>query len=500
MVGPSRPVAAGRAQDRLNERLAKAVAARNVAKKPDNSVTSSELPSRTGSPANVVVTPRVSSESSRGEVPDQRKALQEPLASDGPRTGERSSTSLDPIQGSPVLPVLAEVGETTIPRPSTESRASTPAPPVTELTQPTSQVPEPRVGDPPGLQDDSKTSEEYKQILEQMQADYETSELRRQEETHEYLERIDALQSKLQYLTKEAAGIAKTALSEASLGSVEQRLAAKDEKIALLLEEGQKLSQTELKHMSIIKKLRAKSTEDEKKLTDIKSTLEKEEKVTRDLRERTKRAEAAERRALEANKTLLQLEKDLDSVKNDRDIKAALVQDLQAQLSDATSLAREEAGKAQEEALTWERKVSGALKEEVAQLKSERDSSERQHQNEIRGLRDNLERTKERMRLAEIEQQGERSVSHNHSKFKYNINFNSQRNILPHSDANPFIYSLHTCITRSSKAVSKPFELVSKKPQRGQAATYTPSSYGRLRRYKRNTPSPARTGRASRAR
>jgi chromosome segregation ATPase len=280
-----------------------------------------------------------------------------------------------------------------------------------EFSQTTSEVLDASAGDVPGLQDDSKTPEEYRQIVQQMQADYETSELRRQEETHDYLERIDALQSKLQYLTKEAAAIAKTALSQVSPGSVEHNLAAKDEKIALLLEEGQKLSQTELKHMSIIKKLRAKATEDERKLTETTRALAKQEKLARDLRERVKQAETAERRATEKSKVVLQLEKELDSVRRDRDAKAALAQDLQTQLSDATLLAREDEAKAQAEALAWERKVGGALKEELLQLKSEREACERQHQSELRSLRDHLERTKERLRLAEIEREGEQSVS-----------------------------------------------------------------------------------------
>lgn len=388
------------------------MANRNVAKKADNSLTSSELPSRSASPANAAVTPRLSSDSNLGQATDQKKTVQEPLASNGVGTGGTSDTRPESFQSSPQLQASAGIGEANSARPSTDSHASIPALLSIDLTPTAAQELGLPVGDGSGLQNDFKSPEEYRQILEQMQADYETSELRRQEETHDYLERIDALQAKLQYLTREAAAIAKTALSEADPGSIEHSLAAKDEKIALLLEEGHKLSQTELKHMSIIKKLRAKATEDENRLSDFKRTAERHEKAARDLRERAKRAEAAERRVTENSKTISQLEKELDSVRNDRDVKAALVQDLQAKLSDATSLAREEESKAQEEALALERKVGGVLKEEILQLKSERETSDRQHQSELRGLRDNLERTKERMRLAEIEQQGEHNVGH----------------------------------------------------------------------------------------
>ena len=385
------------------------MANRNATKKVDSSVTSSEVPSRTASPANAAVTPPVSSDSNLGQSPDQKKTVQEPVASDDVGIGGTSGTLPESHQSSPKI--QSSAGETNTARPSTDSHVSIPALPLMDSTQTDVQDLGLPVGDGPGLQGDFKSPEEYRQILEQMQADYETSELRRQEETHEYLERIDALQAKLQYLTKEAAAIAKTALSEANPGSIEHTLASKDEKIALLLEEGHKLSQAELKHMSIIKKLRAKATEDENKLANYKRTAERHEKDARDLRERVKRAEAAERRVTENSKTMLQLEKELESIRNDRDVKAALVQDLQSKLSEATSLAWEEESKAQEAALALERKAGGALKEEILQLKSEREMSEGQHQTELRSLRDNLERTKERMRLAEIEQQGERSVS-----------------------------------------------------------------------------------------
>lgn len=387
------------------------MANRNVTKKADNSVASSEFPSRTASPANAAVTPRLSSDSNLGEAADQKKTGQELLASGGVGIVGTSDTQPESHQTSPEIQASAGDGEINTAQPAANSHTSVPALPLVDSTRTTLQDSSLPVRDGSGLQGDLKSPEEYKQIFEQMQADYETSELRRQEETHDYLERIDALQAKLQYLTKEAATIAKSSLSEASPSSIEHSLAAKDEKIALLLEEGHKLSQTELKHMSIIKKLRAKATEDETKLADSKRTAERHEKAARDLRERAKRAETAERRVLENSKAIQQLEKELDSIRNDRDAKAALIQDLQSKLSNVAWLAQEEESKAQEEALALERKVGGVLKEEILQLKSEREASERQHQSELRSLRDNLERTKERMRLAEIEQQGEHSVS-----------------------------------------------------------------------------------------
>lgn len=257
----------------------------------------------------------------------------------------------------------------------------------------------------------SKLLEHYERTTAQMQADHETAELRRQEEVHDYLERIDALQSKLQYLSKEAADFAKSALSEAKPGSLEQKLAQKDEKIALLIEEGQKLSQTELRHMSIIKKLRAKSTEDESKVAESKRLAEKHEKIAREAQERAKRAELAERRAVDRTKILPKLEKELESFRQDLEVKTASIQDLQRQLANAKSLAREAESQAQAESLLFEQRLTADLRAEIANIKAEKEQGEKTYRTELRELNERAEHEKERARLAEIERQGEWNVS-----------------------------------------------------------------------------------------
>ena len=243
-----------------------------------------------------------------------------------------------------------------------------------------------------------------------MRSDYEAAELRRQEEMHEYLERIDALQSKLQYLTSEAADIAKNASSTATYGSVEHRLAAKDEKIALLMEEGHKLSQTELKHMSIIKKLRGKSVEDEKQLSESRRLAENQERNLRDLQDTAKRAEAAERRATERSKSLAIIEKDLENMRDERDRKTSLVEILRKELSDARTAARETDLKIHEEALDVERKQVAGLRDDISRIKLEKEMAEKDHLNEIRKLKEKIERDNERSRTAAIERQGEQTV------------------------------------------------------------------------------------------
>ena len=426
----SRTASASRAQERLNEKLAKAMANRNIVKKADMSVTSSNVPSRTASPANVAASPRTSSDFQRESRAEQdhlseKSRNQQEMVRNETRivngtsedqksqdqVPEATTTGPTPVAQMPVATVEDSKDEAGISRPSTDSRGSVSTRQSLELTQATT----PNANDTPELNgvaisSNFKPPEQYEKTIEQMRSDYEAAELRRQEETHIYLERIDALQSKLQYLTKEATEVAKNVLAEAQPASIEHKMASKDERIALLIEEGQKLSQTELKHMSIIKKLRGKSTADDKAMADLKRTTEKYEKSAREAQERAKRAETAEKRASERLKSLGRIEKDLETVMAERDAKESLVQDLQVELSQATSAAKEAEGKVIAEALAAEKRHAADLKDELSNLKADKELAQKQYQNEVRELREKAEREKERARVAEIERQGEQSI------------------------------------------------------------------------------------------
>ena len=257
---------------------------------------------------------------------------------------------------------------------------------------------------------DPKRLEDYETTISQLRSDYQTAELRRQQETHDFLECIDALQSKLQYLTKEAVETAKRASASAECGSDAQELAAKDEKIALLIEEGHKLSQTGLKHMSIIKKLRAKSTEDEKACAESKQLADKNGKAAREAQERAKRAEAAERQATERAKSLPKLEKDIETLRSERDVKADFIESLQRQLSEVLIAAQESEGKAYADTVELERQRTADLEDEISKLKLDREVAEKGYLAEIRELREKAERDKERARIAEIERRGEQRI------------------------------------------------------------------------------------------
>lgn len=130
-----------------------------------------------------------------------------------------------------------------------------------------------------------------------------------------YIELVDALESKLQFLAHEATESARKSAAQASPGSVHKLLSEKDEKIALLMSEGQTLTSTEQKHRRLIKKLRLKAVDDDEAIAGL---YQKEEQMTSELR--TVRHAAEQAHGLEATKVKLQqqveeLQKEVDGLR-----------------------------------------------------------------------------------------------------------------------------------------------------------------------------------------
>ncbi|KAK9853196.1 hypothetical protein MYU51_006973 [Penicillium brevicompactum] len=256
----------------------------------------------------------------------------------------------------------------------------------------------------------SDVTEDANPETARMQADHKAAESRWQEEMHGYIERIDALQSKLKYLAKDAAESAKNAAASAKPGSTQKQLLEKDEKIALLLEEGQKLSKSEMDHRTVIKKLRQQLIETTKSQTEMKKKTEKLERDLANSEQRAKRAEAAEKRTNESLSSQTKSTKDLEAVTNERNALSQTVQEMKSQLSRAVSRAETAENQANSDALDQEKQRAEALEEELSNLKIEHDISKEKAQKEITELQGNVEQEKERARMLEAELKSEQTV------------------------------------------------------------------------------------------
>ena len=441
------------------------------------SAASSNVPSRTASPSNEIeilpIASNVNAQSKGfhhdvGAQPDQSSdasSLPSDLESqDQPRLLSESVTSL----------LLPGRDQDTSARPSVDSDTSQALHRPPDVPQDTSIHSNPK--EPSEVAADILLNPNIQpgESVDQMRSDYETAELRRQEETHFYLERIDALQSKLQYLTKEAAEIAHRAASSSVTGSLEQKLAAKDEKIALLMQEGHKLSQTEFKLSDTVKRLRAKSTKDEKQVIDAKRASERQERATREAQERATRAEISERNSYDRVKTFQKLEKELEVAISENSAKASTISELRTEVFNARNTADVGELKSYKELLEAERRLTTELRDDLSNAKIEREISNDRHRAEIRDLREQADREKERARVTEMELRGEQGVSHH-----------SLRSIFD---------SYIQC--RPLKVASKLHVRVGRRPLRAPLAIPRLSSCGKLKLSRRNTLLQVRIGKA----
>jgi DNA repair exonuclease SbcCD ATPase subunit len=235
----------------------------------------------------------------------------------------------------------------------------------------------------------------------------EEAQLQYQEEIHAYVERIDALEAKLQYLAREAADTARKEALAAPAGSVERKLAEKDQQIAQLMEEGKNLASTEQKHRTIIKKLRSKAIEDEKELNSLRTTHDKTAREVEALRKRAHRADELEKANADLRCRLDQSQKELGSLRPQVSSKDSLIAELKTKLDRTTEQAEAMTAKINNQALEQHRRRIAELEESVATLQVEKNLVADRAKTQINEMKEKAERANERTRALELEMNAE---------------------------------------------------------------------------------------------
>lgn len=369
---------------------------------------SSDLPSRPETPASKNVaaasadTNRASIDSKGSEAAVDQARLSKEAPSvddstnpDGPGTPSTESMSLDFVSPG----VADRPPSTSIPEIMVASAHSSSPRPSAEL--PTTSEPEIATPRDPATIEAELSS--LRQTHEQTLSEH-------REEIHTHLERIDALQSKLTYLTQQLMSQTKATTTSADTSALEKKVAEKDAQIAALMEEGQKLSKIELKHLSTIKKMRAKSSETDKEVNVLKERLSKAEKSIVETTERAKRAEAAEKAAQEQLKVVSKIEKDIAIVSQEREEAGLTITELRRQLSDALSRAENAEKRAQTGALEAEKRTTASLREDIENLRIEKKLAEDRAKRELQQAKEEASRNQEKTKLVEMELKGEISV------------------------------------------------------------------------------------------
>ena len=423
--GLSRNSSRSRPNSRLQERLAKA-----VTKGTENPRTSSDLGSRPGSPAQrgpgitaAADTGRSSVDSKASEPVDASTAAaeEEPAKAEEqekdeitkPSTEAAAPVASPPVASAPTTPLVSEqppamrmptmsipsivTPQTSSPRQSIDSNLSRPS---TEVSTPV----EPEL---PSTQDPDILASE----LSSLQAAHEETVRGHRDELNSHLERIDALQSKLTYLSQQLAASAKAASTQSDTTLQDKKLAEKDAQIAALMEEGQKLSKTEMKHMTALKQLRAKGQEQNKEINTLKQRLAKAEKSITEQSERAKRAEASEKAAQEKLKVVDRIEKDINTIRAEREEANLTITELRKQLTGALSRAEDAEKRVKAGALEAEKRVTASLQEDLDNLRIEKKLAEDRANKEIQAAQEQTKSQQEKANVTELELRGEIAVS-----------------------------------------------------------------------------------------
>ncbi|KAM7184694.1 TATA element modulatory factor [Rhypophila sp. PSN 637] len=387
---PSRTASTNRTNDRLQERLARAIAAKAAQKtdtppprtslstqgSPRPSLDAQSRPStetldRPSSTPKDAPSPRGSRELSRKS---QDSMVQDATTSESLTNGKHES---------PINP--GEAGE---PGALVDSAAVTDLPKASEANEVDhAKAEEPKAAGPDkGLED---------------------LKLQHQEEIHTYIERIDALEAKLQYLARETADSARKAALAAPAGSAEKKLAERDEKIAQLMEEGKKLASTEQTHRAILKRLRLKAAEDEKELANLKAAKEKSDRELDSLRRQARQAAELEKANEQLQKRLDQSQRELNSLRPENKARDVIIAELRSQLQKATEQADALALKVNNQARDQDIRRITELEDSVAALQVEKNLIADRAKAQANDLKEKAERATERARALELELKAE---------------------------------------------------------------------------------------------
>ncbi|KAI0398416.1 hypothetical protein F5Y17DRAFT_2768 [Xylariaceae sp. FL0594] len=387
--------------DRLQERLARAVASRNAASAGKKS---SEIASTSSSP-------RPSSDSSRLPIGSTTQAV-------SPRTSlsvdDSTNTTSAPVTAAEVAPSQTQA-ELTIPGSTLPANG-----PSSAVTSPRSSLqiepenPEKEVApetaskaEAQPLADNGGTSELYVERIALLEKALEEAQAQHQEDLHNNTEQMDALQAKLQYLAREASQEARNAASDAPAGSLSKKLAEKDDQIAQLMLEGQKLASTEQNYRSVIKKLRTQVATGEKELNEQKIWRQRAERELAEFRRRLDASADLEKANEELQGLLSRAKKEADKLKLESEAKDRSIADLKNQLQEESEKASLLAAKADTHQREAGQKKVKELEDTIAALEVEKGLAADRARLQIAEAREKADRASERAHAVELELKGE---------------------------------------------------------------------------------------------
>ncbi|KAI0379693.1 TATA element modulatory factor 1 TATA binding-domain-containing protein [Hypomontagnella monticulosa] len=387
--------------DRLQERLARAVAAKNAAQKADSSParlsTDSAPPSQS---------PRTSSDiSNTTSAIQSRPSIErsEALKDNGTSKASTAFTSGDAVPVAHPSPAADTETARDKPSPSPQNDTETQMEKSKPMIEPEIAIP----ASLSGAETAASMSALYEQRIADLEKTLEETNAQHQEELHSHVERVDALEAKLQYLARQASDAARSAATAAPAGSMEKTLAEKDQQIAQLMEEGQKLANTEQKHRSIIKKLRGQLALNEKDMNEQKLWRQRAETELGTLRRKLGEQGDLEKANAESQKLISQLRRDLDTTKAEVTSKDRNISELKNRLQEESDRVKTMAAKVNDQLREAGEQRVKELEDTVATLEVEKGLIADRAKLQVSELQEKADRAAERFRAAELELKGE---------------------------------------------------------------------------------------------
>ncbi|KAH6664139.1 TATA element modulatory factor 1 TATA binding-domain-containing protein [Verticillium dahliae] len=234
-----------------------------------------------------------------------------------------------------------------------------------------------------------------------------TLEAEHRGEVHRYIEQVDALQAKLQYLSREASQVARNAIKDTQSGTLERKLAEKDERIAVLMEEGRGMAATEQKHRNVIKKLRIQVADNEKANVELKAALQQARAGLADFRASEAKLEQLEKARFEWQVGSAKMREELSLLRSDLSAKQITIDSLRQDLQKAMDEADTSASRALADALEAEKRRAREFEDNIASLQVEKNLVAERAKKREAELREKADEAAERSRIAQLELQGE---------------------------------------------------------------------------------------------
>lgn len=249
------------------------------------------------------------------------------------------------------------------------------------------------------------TREDLQQIILRLNQDLEACEQRRINEAHVSSERISSLESRLSYFTNERLSETRQITSVNGGTPNEKIIAEKDEKIALLLSEGESLSKKEMQHLANLKKLRSRVSDLEGLIATSLKAVEKADDESTTMRRETKTLQETLKRQELRIKELSRLEQEVADHKRDKLSSNKLVADLKRQLADADDTISQNVSIWTQ--LQQEKSKTDSLQKQMGDLLREAKTTADEHASDLAELQGKLERLTERSRNLEDEKRSE---------------------------------------------------------------------------------------------